>query len=315
MLTALAVLGVLASCETENLQTPQNDSANRLEIPSPEARYVDLGIDLQNDKVTVTTARGEQYGTALFMAEYITADGAEHMGNTVFFNDRGNKQLGADFVPELQLLFNGTTDLSYYIDLNRPSQDLPGAMSYLAIQRAMTTWDDITCSDLGLTQFPSDGRPTGFVSALFGFGGSFAYVADVTHSGWLPGSFFDILAPGGSGFILGVTFTIIFTDGAGNPVDVDNNGKIDVAWREIYYNDNFTWNIGSTYDVETIALHEAGHGLSQAHFGKAFLSGGNNKLHFAPRAVMNAAYSGVQTTIRKTDNAGHCSNWAQWPQN
>jgi hypothetical protein len=29
--------------------------------------------------------------------------------------------------------------------------------------------------------------------------------------------------------------------------------------------------------------------------------------------VMNAAYSGIQTSIEKTDNAGHCSNWASWP--
>ncbi len=64
-----------------------------------------------------------------------------------------------------------------------------------------------------------------------------------------------------------------------------------------------------------MALHEAGHGLSQAHFGKAFRSGGNGKLHFSPRAVMNATYSGVQTSIDQTDNAGHCSNWASWPNN
>jgi hypothetical protein len=156
---------------------------------------------------------------------------------------------------------------------------------------------------------------TGFVSALFGFGGSLDYVADVVHAGWLPGPFFDLLAPEGSTFILGVTFTIIFTDDNGNPVDTDNNKKADVAWREIYYNDAFAWADGSTYDVETIALHEAGHGLSQAHFGKAFLDNGGNKLHFAPRAVMNAAYSGIQTDIAKTDNGGHCSNWASWPNN
>ena len=85
--------------------------------------------------------------------------------------------------------------------------------------------------------------------------------------------FFNQVAPGGGDFILAVTFTIIFTDENGNPVDTDNNKKADVAWREIYYNDAFSWNDGSAYDVETIALHEAGHGLSQDHFGKAFLSG------------------------------------------
>ena len=212
-------------------------------------------------------------------------------------------------------LSDGTSDVSYYVDDNRPSADLAVAASTGAINNAMDTWNGVTCSELGMTNIPFDGRPTGFVSALFGFGGSFDYVADVVHNGWLPADFFDLLATGGSEFILGVTFTIIFTDENGDPIDTDNNGKADVAWREIYYNDAFLWNIGSTFDVETIALHEAGHGLSQAHFGKAFLSNGNGNLHFSPRAVMNAAYSGVQTDIKQTDNAGHCSNWAQWPEN
>ena len=165
------------------------------------------------------------------------------------------------------------------------------------------------------------GRDTGWVAAFFtslgagNYGGSFDYVADVLHSGWLDRSFFDLLADGGGDFILGVTFTIIFTDENGDPVDTDNNGKGDTAWREIYYNDNFGWNDGSTFDVETVALHEAGHGLSQGHFGKAFLDAGNGGLHFAPRAVMNAAYSGVQTDIAKSDLAGHCSNWSQWNNN
>ena len=263
---------------------------------------------------SVTTSKGETYGTAIYMAEYITADGKEAMGNTVFFVDRGNKQLGGDFVPELQSLSDGTTDVTYYVDQNRPSLDLPVGATTMAIHSAMNTWDRVKCSNLGMTEIPYDGRPTGLVSAILGFGGSFDYVADVTHSGWLPGLFFEFLEPGGSNFILGVTFTIIWTIG-GEPIDIDNNGKIDVAWREIYYNDNFPWALGSTFDVETIALHEAGHGLSQAHFGTAFLSNGNGKLHFAPRAVMNASYSGVQTAIRKTDNGGHCSNWGQWPQN
>jgi hypothetical protein len=30
---------------------------------------------------------------------------------------------------------------------------------------------------------------------------------------------------------------------------------------------------------------------------------------------MNAGYTGIQTMIGKTDNAGHCSNWEQWPMN
>lgn len=251
---------------------------------------------------------------AVYTAEYLTASESGQVGKTIFFSNVGNKQLGADFVPGLSL--DGTDNISYYIDENRPSNDLPVNVTSNAISRAMQTWDDVNCSDLGMYRVPSQPAiNTGLVSAIFGFGGSFDYTADVVHAGWLPAAFFDLLAPGGSAFILGVTFTITFTDENGNPTDVDNNGKADVAWREIYYNDAFPWADGAHYDVETIALHEAGHGLSQAHFGKAFRDNGAGKIHFAPRAVMNAAYSGIQTEIVKTDNGGHCSNWASWPNN
>jgi hypothetical protein len=249
---------------------------------------------------------------AVLSAEYITSGESEQVGRTVYFNNVGNKQLTADFVPGTAL--DGTDDVSFYVDQNRPSADLPVAATTAAIESAMQTWDGVTCSELGMYQVPSNPAiTTGFISAILGFGGSFNYTADVVHAGWLPAVFFNAIAPNGSTYILGVTFTIIYTDGDGNPTDIDNNRKADVAWREIYYNDAFTWRIGNHYDVETIALHEAGHGLSQGHFGKAFADAGSGKLHFAPRAVMNAAYSGIQTSINQTDNAGHCSIWASWP--
>lgn len=249
----------------------------------------------------------------LYMAEYLTSGENDKIGRTVFFTDRGNKQLAGDFVPSIPLSLDGTTDITYYIDQRRPTRDLPVDVSTAAIRRAMGTWDEVTCSDLGLTEVPFDRRSTGFIAALFGYRGSYEYVADIVHCGWLPGSFFDLLDENGSEFILGVTFTIVFTDDDGNLIDTDNNGKYDVAWREIYFNDQFTWQDGAHYDVETIALHESGHGLSQAHFGEAFLSPGNDQLHFDPRAVMNAVYSGIQTEILMSDNAGHCSNWSSWP--
>lgn len=278
-----------------------------VELPEPTPVYRDISQFITpsaNGKAKVS-----KY--ALYKAQYLTTGQDGKMGNTVFFMDIGNKQLDSDFVPDLSL--DGTTNVSYYVDQNRPSADLPVNATTTAINNAMATWDNLTCSELGMFEIPFDERPTGFVAEILGVGGSLLYVADILHSGWFPGFFFDILEEDGSTFILAVTFDIIFVDEAGDPVDTDNNGKIDIAWREIYYNDAFNWAIGSTFDVETVALHEAGHGLSQAHFGTAFLSAGNGVLHFAPRAVMNAAYSGVQISIGKSDIAGHCSNWAEWP--
>ena len=298
---SLATLALAAfACE-------QDAVVETVAITTPEPRFAELPAAKES---LGKSADGP--AVAVYMAEYITADGTDEMGNVVFFNNRGNKQLGADFSPAAQL--DGTSDVTYYVDENRPSMDLPVAVTTDAIDRAMDTWDDVTCSELGMTKIPYDGRATGYVSLILGYGGSPSYVADVIHNGWLPAPFFDAIAPNGSASILGVTFTLTLIDTAtGEPLDSNNDGKVDVAWREIYYNDRFTWNDGTTYDVETIALHEAGHGLSQAHFGKAFRTLANGKLHFSPRAVMNASYSGVQTDIDKTDLAGHCSNWANWP--
>jgi hypothetical protein len=300
---SVAMLLIAIACEKENdvqSHQPVDDSPILMTLPVQGQA---------NGRIAADT----RY--AVYSAEYLTSGESGQVGRTVYFKDVGNKQLTEDFVPGLAL--DGTDDISYYIDETRPSDDLPVAVSSAAISRAMQTWDDVTCSDLGMFRIPSEpGIETGFVSELLGFGGSLEYVADVVHAGWLPAAFFDLIAPpDGSTFILGVTFTIIFTDDAGNPVDTDNNNKLDVAWREIYYNDAFEWADGALYDVETIALHEAGHGLSQDHFGKAFRTDSNNKLHFAPRAVMNAAYSGIQTEINGSDNGGHCSNWASWPAN
>jgi hypothetical protein len=296
---AIVLTAVALACEQDDAQQNQKPLDD-----SP------VFMNLSRQQVNGRSATGAKY--AIYKAEYITSEESGQIGRTVFFNDVGNKQLDADFVPGMSL--DGTDNVSYYIDENRPSNDLPVTVSSNAIGRAMNTWNGVECSDLGIFRVPSQPAiTTGFVSALLGFGGGFDYAADVVHAGWLPGSFFDVIAPQGSTYILGVTFTITFTDENGEQTDVDNNGKADVAWREIYYNDAFRWRDGATYDVETIALHESGHGLSQAHFGKAFLDGGGQKLHFAPRAVMNAAYSGIQTEIGKTDNGGHCSIWASWP--
>jgi hypothetical protein len=287
----------------------QNEEASQNLIPIDDSP---IFMELQTSNATARVASKSKY--AVLSAEYLTPQESGQVGRTIYFNDVGNKQLSADFVPGLSL--DGTDDVSFYVDENRPSADLAVSATTGAVVRAMQTWNGVVCSDLGMFQVPSNPAiSTGFISFLLGFGGSFDYTADVVHAGWLPAAFFDAVAPSGSTFILGVTYTIIFTDDDGNPTDLDNNGKADVAWRETYYNDTFTWNIGSRYDVETIALHEAGHGLSQAHFGMAFLDSGSGQLHFSPRAVMNAAYSGIQTSIDQTDLAGHCSNWASWNNN
>ncbi|MBX2815975.1 MAG: hypothetical protein KTR24_08255 [Saprospiraceae bacterium] len=262
--------------------------------------------------LSVNNSRSAGQNVAVYMAEYIYGPGSSEAGSTVFFSDRGNKQLTADFVPGQSL--DGSDAISYYVDDTRPPSSISAGDSEAAIDASMDTWEGVACSDLGMTKIPSDGRANGFIAALFGFpNGSFGYNGDVTHNGYLPGPFFSIVL--GSSNILAVTFTIIFIDENGDPADEDGDGKTDVAFREIYYNDAYAWsNDGSGIDLETVSLHEAGHGLSQAHFGKVHATD-NGKVHFSPRAVMNAGYSGINRVIKGTDKGGHCSNWGNWPNN
>ena len=72
---------------------------------------------------------------------------------------------------------------------------------------------------------PDFGTDIGRVAWEFGLGGSEAILADIQHAGWR-----DINFAGGT---VGVTFTFGFVDAFGF-TDIDDNGKLDVAFREIY---------------------------------------------------------------------------------
>ena len=244
-------------------------------------------------------------------AEYVTTDEGPDFGNTVLAKDVGNKQLSHHFVPfDSRRAWSGPGSAITWINDTVDGGTASGLSSSStsgAIRSAMQTWEDVQCSDLPLNDLGDIPADLGFVQFLFGFGGSPFIFADLTHAGWLPASFFDAIAPGGSNFILGVTFTFTFVGG-----DSNGDGRSDTAFREIYYNDNFSWAIGGNIDVETVALHEAGHGLSQAHFGKISIKN-DGSLNLSPAAVMNAAYTGVRQGLLGTDNGGHCSNWGSWP--
>ena len=68
----------------------------------------------------------------------------------------------------------------------------------------------------------------------------------------------------------------------------------------------------TNFDVEAVALHEAGHGLSQAHFGNIFFTNDGSLLR-APAAIMNPFIFGVDRNLLASDDGGHCSIWSQWP--
>ncbi|MGH7589025.1 MAG: hypothetical protein ACRELU_10580 [Gemmatimonadota bacterium] len=265
------------------------------------------------------------------MVETLTLLEGEEQGVTVLWKNIGNKQLGFDFVPGDPRRLAGSPEggwspdpnsITYAIDAGdgATANGLTATQTSEEIRDAMQTWDDLECSNLNINEVPAP-FDLGFVAAVFGLGGSLDIAADVQHAGWLEVEF--------GATTIAATFTIIWIDENGNMTDLDGNGVPDAAMREIYY-DAFCqgcavpgfwiWTIdddvngpGLDIDIETVALHEAGHGLSQAHFGQGFITNENGVLHLAPEAVMQAAYVDPQRDLKGTDTGGHCSNWGTWP--
>ena len=312
--TAL-VLG-LAACEEPTSSTTSMNPTDTPSLASAEAEQQLASI--MDDANVALAARGEHYQVA--KAEYVTRVSDGEFGGTVLAKDVGNKQLADDFVPndvnreDWSGPAGGAADnITYAVDQTGdavpPLGGLTAAQTDAAIVAAMSSWDAVNCSDLPITRNDDFGLDIGLVAFLNGLGGSQFVFADVQHAGW------EIDFAGG---ILGVTFTFIFIDDDGNEVDADNDGRTDVAFREIYYDPSFGWAVDGVddadIDVESVALHEAGHGLSQAHFGKVWLKN-DGTLKASPRAVMNALYAAPFRSLAGTDNGGHCSNWAQWPNN
>jgi hypothetical protein len=262
--------------------------------------HVNAGLELQGA------------GYRVEMAEYLTSPASgDEAGATLLARDLGNKRLSADFVAfDPRRTWSGSDtgsdDITFAIDQTGdavpPFGGATAAATTAAIQAAMGTWSSVACSSLAVDQVADFGLDLGVVAFLNNLGGSPFVVADLMHAGWR-----DIDFAGG---VLGVTFTFVFTSG-GVPTDIDANGQDDVAFREIYYDPSWLWQVGSDIDVETVALHESGHGLSQAHFGNIFAKEG--VLTASPRAVMNAIYGGVLHDLTGTDRGGHCGNWANWP--
>ena len=84
-----------------------------------------------------------------------------------------------------------------------------------------------------------------------------------------------------------------------------------MRWREIYYNNVWTWGTGGNPrndDIQTVAIHESGHAFGLGHFGKVTEKDGI--FQFSPRAAMNAVIPLEDRQIYGTDIASFCSVWA-----
>ena len=285
---------------TSGIVFAKNDTATEL-VNMMEAVNVKLSAQGANHRV--------------MKVEAIVNQGADQEGITVIAKNVGNKRLGAQFVPfDPRRLWSITGDVAGVsdsithtidtIDGTPISGSVTEAEATEALQNSMVTWDGVKCSDMPLVEV-GNGGDLGVFAWLIGLGGSPFVDADIMQAGWG-----DIDFTGG---VLAATFTFIFIDGI-DPTDIDNDGYSDTAFREVYYDPSWVWSVdGSAFDIETIALHENGHSLSQGHFGSVVI--GKKGLRANPRAVMNAIYGGQLRSLKGTDKGGHCGMWANWPNN
>jgi hypothetical protein len=188
--------------------------------------------------------------------------------------------------------------LSYLLDGSwgdATASGVDAAATARAIGRAMSTWAADPCLDFAVVERAWEGGDV-TVTDFFMAGGPLGdpFAADVVFGGWLAADSF-YFGPQ----TLAVSVTYVFVDRAtGEPTDVDGDGHLDVALAEIYFNDAFDWTVGGAgIDVQTAALHEAGHALDLGHFGSP------------PAAVMNPVYAGPRHRLEAIDHAGLCSVW------
>ncbi len=258
-------------------------------------------------------------------AEIITDPKTGEAGGVEYFQrDLGNANLEHDFVyndPRRMEVNGGHPGITYAINTGYQSSDANLTDQVGWMYRAIQVWDDQQCSDLTLKENTIAPGTPGAIQTYMTTGRMGRWQADITEVGFFSGDEFPYFKNKPS--VLGVTLTIFWVDENGNYTDVDGNGKYDVAFREVYYNDDYNWadnglegpqeNGPALFDFPSVAIHEVGHSFSQGHFGNIGTHKG--ELVANPRAMMNAIYDGIYREPSGRDVGNHCSNWAQWPNN
>jgi hypothetical protein len=251
----------------------------------------------------------------------------------IYANDR-SRGIGAEWVPG-DPRRDGRIGVTYAVGSNRDIQPLgfdgggtvPQPVSFAQldaqVEEGMSAWRGQSCS-APITRVPvPDGTDPDQLDEYFrGLPESpnYAQPADIVQGGWQPSQFFRNIAGTSGNFIIGVTFTFVFVDAAGNPTDIDHNGKDDTALAEIFYNTRFAWTANGapgSMDFYSIITHETGHALGLGHFGKLFVTKHDAAdgiqladIKYAPYAIMNAAYVTGRNEIAGTDHSSFCQIWA-----
>ena len=249
-------------------------------------------------------------------AEFVGAFNGKAVGHTLVCKDHEMRQIG-QYVPRDSRRNADGLNIRYLVDQSdvTPNGAVTSAQAEAAIDRAMANWNAVPCNKAAIVKQVDSGADPDLVDGLIGFGGvGTPFLADIVHAGWVPPAFFDFFLPGTGTSSLAVTFSSILLD-APSGHDINGDHYWDVGMCETYYNNHFSWGINAdppTADVESVALHEAGHGLTMGHFGSIYIQN-DGSVQFSPFAVMNAVMFGKNHVLQGSDNGSCCGIWASWP--
>jgi hypothetical protein len=309
-LGACAAILLTASCSSEAVDpesVPTFTSSAAIEEGPVSAQLARINDSLAALGLNIAVAK----------AEFVLAPTAPEPagGQIVFANDRAKRLDTRGVSNDARRLADGSRLTYMHVTPLLAANGAGNAEG--AIDASFQTWDDQQCTTLDVVKRPRNGGNPSAILAIPGLAPVSVFSADIVTMGYLPGALFDaVLGPGASASVLGVTFTFVFLESAGGPEsDIDGDGRIDTALKEVWYNNAFDWTLsglGNDIDVETVALHENGHALELGHYGKIFGTLANLRLHASPRAVMNAAILGTLRSPKGTDNAAFCGNFGEW---
>lgn len=231
------------------------------------------------------------------------------------------------------------TTIYYRIDLSEPPPGISVDDMEAAIESAVDTFNAVTCGrNVQLVRLPSaPGEDLGAAQHALGWGGQADdFAADITFAGWVPQGFFDEIGFGPSnGLAVPVAFdadgqSLVWGLDVFDPSrefsDVDANGKIDLYATEIYFNADSNYVLDDPerantlfyIDLESIVLHELGHGLGMDHFGRSevILDEDFNFVDLVvnPNSVslMNTANYFQTRELSGSDIASFCGIYASW---
>lgn len=309
LLATLAALGLLAGCE----RSPEQVAALR-----PPSLLAAKRVQVEQD--TALLRRMRKINARLTSAGYNIA--VEAIDFFTIGRGRPGARLHQEpfrWVPGDPRRNADGNNITYLVDQSdgATTSGLTAAQTEAAIDAALGTWNgDWALRKVQIVKRADNGDDPDIYDSFFGFGGfGNPFLADIVEAGWLPRDFFETVGgPGGGRGILAFSVSFVFTDGDGNPTDINGDGYLDTALNEVYYNDTFgdpgddragnPWGIDAPppgVDVQTIVFHENGHSLGIDHFGPP------------PIAVMNPVYGGIRQFAYPTDDAGMNVVWGSWP--